>query len=182
MRLSKPVLVAGVGLVALTLLVGFFTVGSAASGTVRWRHIRGLSSSVGLTTSNTVVLNTIGLGTGVTYPGQFPWSTTSGDASVNLETGRLDFEVSGLVLGGAAPTGTALPFTSVIGRLVCDTDGPGNSTVVDTPPVPLTPQGDAEFHGEVGPFPLACSEPDIAFLLVNSATGRWIAYGAVRTP
>jgi hypothetical protein len=69
--------------------------------------------------------------------------------------------------------------------VICDTNGSssaGNSTNVDTPLVPLSPQGDAAFHGNIGPLPSACSQPDIAFLIVNPNTGRWIAYGAIRTP
>jgi hypothetical protein len=74
----------------------------------------------------------------------------------------------------------------VKGTLVCDTDGDvtGNSTLADTPLVPLSAQRDAEFSGNVGPLPSACSLPDIASLvrISSTPTNRWIANGAVRTP
>ncbi len=76
------------------------------------------------------------------------------------------------------------------GTLVCDVNGSagGNSVLVDTPPVPLSAQGDAQFNGNVvGPLPAVCSsEPDIAFLIriqvLGAFAGRWIAAGAVRIP
>jgi len=57
--------------------------------------------------------------------------------------------------------------------------------LVDSPPVPLSLQGDAEFNGTVQ-LPAAClNQPDIAFLIriVGGVTNdRWIANGAVRRP
>ena len=65
-----------------------------------------------------------------------------------------------------------------MGTLVCDTNGSaggGNSVLVSTPLVPLSPQGEADFNGDLGPLPAACmSEPDIAFL-VRSVTGVYFA-------
>ena len=47
------------------------------------------------------------------------------------------------------------------------------------PLVTLSDEGNARFHGSVGPLPAACtSEPDMAFL-VRIGAGRWIANGAV---
>ena len=74
--------------------------------------------------------------------------------------------------------------------VVCDVDGSaggGNSVLVDTPAVPLSAQGDAQFSGKVGPLPAGCSsEPDIAFVLrivqPVAFADRWIAAGAVRIP
>jgi len=80
---------------------------------------------------------------------------------------------------------TRAAITRVKGTLVCDTKGSagvGNSTLVDTPLVPLSAQGDAEFRGSVGPLSGACViEADIAFV-VRIGAGRWIANGAVRRP
>jgi hypothetical protein len=164
-------------LAAIALSVGFCTVSSAqALQVVRWEDIRGLSSPIGLDVNNNVILNTIGL----TVPGQRPWSTRSGHASIDLLTGSVNFMVHGLVLAGGSGIGSTSPFTEVVGRLVCDTFG--SPVLVDTPPVSLSPQGDAAFHGNVSPLPAACSESNIAFLLVNPTTDRWIAFGAVHTP
>jgi hypothetical protein len=164
-------------LISIALSVGFCTVSSAQeTQVVQWEDIRGLSSPIGLDVNNNVVLNSIGL----TVPGQRPWSTRSGHASIDLMTGHLNFAVHGLALAGGSGIGTTSPFTQVVGRLVCDTFG--SPVLVDTPPVSLSPQGDAAFHGSVSPLPAACSKPNIAFLLVNPTTGRWIAFGAVRTP
>jgi hypothetical protein len=72
-----------------------------------------------------------------------------------------------------------------MGTLVCDTDGSaggGNSVLVSTPHVFLSPQGEADFDGDLGPLPAACvSEPDIAFL-VRSVTGVYFAAAIVREP
>src|SRR5574342_27889 len=185
MRFSKLVLAGMVSLVAVPLSLGVCAVGNAQAQVVRWDDIRGVSSPIGLNVDNTEILNAIGSGSGSTDPGQRPWSTKSGSAKIQLATGRVDFAVHGLVLAGGVGIGTTSPFTQVLGRLVCDLDGSasdGNSVLVDTPVVPLSPQGDAAFLGNVGPLPAACSEPDIAFLLVNPDTDRWIAFGAVRTP
>jgi hypothetical protein len=164
-------------LVAITLSVGFCTAsGAQAPQVVRWEEIRGLSSPIGLDVNNNVVLNTIG----TTVPAERPWSTRSGHASIDLMTGRLNFVVQGLTLAGGSGIGTTSPFTQVVGRLVCDTFG--SPVLVDTPPVSLSLQGDAAFHDDVSPLPAVCSEQNIAFLLVNPTTARWIAFGAVRTP
>ena len=89
------------------------------------------------------------------------------------------------MLAGGNGIGTRAAITEVKGTLVCDTDGSagaGSSTLVDTPLVPLSAQGDAEFRGSVGPLPGACfTEADIAFV-VRIGAGRWIANGAVRRP
>ena len=185
MRLVKAVITGSASIVVLVGSAGFSTDSAAEPQVVRWHDIRGLSSSVGLNVDNTLVVNLIGAGTGASPPGQRPWSTTSGHAQVELGTGEIDFIVRGLVLAGGVGIGTTSPFTEVVGRLVCDTNGSsslGNSTIVDTPSVPLSPQGDAVFHGNIEPLPSACSQPDIAFLIVNPSTGRWIAFGAIRTP
>jgi hypothetical protein len=126
--------------------------------------------------------NIVGSGSGQVAGGGQPWSVTDGNASVDLRTARIKFNVRGLVLAGGNGIGTPGAITQVKGTLVCDTDGSaggGNSTVIDTPPVTLSPEGDARFSGELGVLPSACAtEPDIAFL-VRIGPGRWIANGAV---
>ena len=72
--------------------------------------------------------------------------------------------------------------TQVKGTLVCDTTGSlsADSTLVDTPLVTLTPQGNARFAGQVGPLPPSClNSPNIA-LLIRVSAGIWIAAGEVR--
>jgi hypothetical protein len=140
---------------------------------VRWDEIIGIIQAG----------NAVGTGSGQVLGGGQPWSATRGAATVNLATGDVAFRVEGLVLAGGSSIGTPAAITTVKGTLVCDADGSGsgNSTLVDTPLVPLSPQGDAEFHGSVGSLPAACLEPDIAFL-IRIGAGRWIANGAVRRP
>jgi hypothetical protein len=147
----------------------------AADPNIRWADIVGIIQAG----------NLVGSGGGQVTGGGQPWSTTRGSATVNLNTGDIHFRVEGLVLAGGNSIGTRDAITEVKGTLVCDTDGSagaGSSTLVDTPLVPLSAQGDAEFNGSVGPLPGACiSEADIAFV-VRIGAGRWIANGAIRRP
>jgi hypothetical protein len=127
----------------------------------------------------------VGSGTGAVNAAGAPWVATGGKARVNLTTGELGFRITGLVLADTSAVGTPGNNPQVMGTLVCDTDGSasgGNSVLVPTPRVPLSPQGDAEFNGDLFPFPAACvNEPDIAFL-VRSVTGVYFAAGIVRVP
>jgi hypothetical protein len=110
--------------------------------------------------------------------GGLPWTATGGQATVNLATGHIEFNVRGLVLNGGNSTGTPDAITDVKGRLVCN---PGSATaqaVLDTATVPLSPQGDAQFHGDLGSVPSPCSNP--LFLIRIVPAGRWVATGAVR--
>jgi opacity protein-like surface antigen len=107
-----------------------------------------------------------------------PWSTLGGEARVNLRTGHVEFEVRGLVLAGGNSIGTPDGITQVKGTIVCN-PGP-TQFVVDTPLVPLSAQGDAEFEGNLSPFPTVCTPTNLAFL-VRIAADRWIANGAVRS-
>jgi hypothetical protein len=143
-------------------------VSPAAADTVRWRTIIGIEDA-----GNTV--GNIGGG------GQ-PWSTLGGRAKVDLASGRVDFEVEGLVLAGGNTIGTPGAIDQVKGTIVCIV-GPANSPTTlafDTPLVPLSAQGNAEFSGSVGPIPSTCNSSNTAFL-VRIAAGRWIANGAVRS-
>lgn len=109
-----------------------------------------------------------------------PWSTLGGEANVNLRSGHIEFEVRGLALAGGNAIGTPDGVNQVKGTIVC---GPGNPTpfVTDTPLVPLSAQGDAEFEGSLGPLPSVCTPTNVAFL-VRVAANRWIANGTVRSP
>jgi len=136
------------------------------SNNVSWKRV------IGIIQAGNMVGN-------ITGGGQ-PWITLGGEANVNLRSGRVEFEVRGLVLAGGNSIGTPDAINQVKGTIVC---GPGTPTqfVADTPLVSLSAQGDAEFEGNVGPFPSVCTPANIAFL-VRIAAGRWIANGAVRSP
>jgi hypothetical protein len=126
-----------------------------------------------------------GSGTGAVNSAGAPWVTTGGRARVDLASGDIRFEITGLVRADGNDVGTPGTNTQVRGTLVCDTNGSaggGNSVLVPTPLVDLSAQGDAEFAGNVGPLPAAClSETDLAFLIRNPG-GSWFAAGIVRIP
>ena len=111
---------------------------------------------------------------GISGGGQ-PWSARSGEASVDLHTGEVEFEVRGLVLAGGNAIGTPGAVASVAATLVC-----GVGVSVAAPPAPLSAQGDAEFDGVVA-IPAGCKGENIGFLL-TAPNGQWIANGSVRTP
>jgi hypothetical protein len=152
----------------------------AADPVVGWREVVGIIQPG----------NVVGSGTGAVTGGLLPWVTTGGAARANLETGRIEFVVKGLVLAGGNPIGTRADITAVRATLVCDTNGSaggGNSTLVQTAAVPLSLDGDAHFSGDIGSLPAACmNETDLALLIriaeVNgvAVSGPWIAFGAVR--
>lgn len=177
--MSSGFLRTGLPAVALALL-GILVQGpvdlvhaSLAETEVEWRQIVGIISPG----------NTVGSGAGKVTGGGAPWFASGGSAEANLTTGDVRFHVDGLVLAGGNTIGTPSPVTSVKGTLVCDTTGvlnSGNSTVVDTALVTLSPEGNARFKGNLGTLPLACtSQPSIAFLIRTSG-GAWIASGMVR--
>ncbi len=193
MRFSKLLMVGTVSLFTLPWLIGLST-GTAQAGEVRWERIVGIVQTGDVVGSGATQA---GSGAGSAL-GAAPWVTTEGKARVKLEAGKVKFDVEGLVLAVGSsgtltglPIGTPGPVTKVKGTLVCDLDGSagvgGNSTLVDTPAVDLSAQGDAQFNGNVGSLPAVCSsEPDIAFLIriavPTGFAGRWIAFGAVRIP
>jgi len=192
MRFSKLLMVGTVSFFTLPWLIGLST-GTAQAGEVKWERIVGIVQTGDLVGAGPVQP---GSGPGSAL-GAAPWVTTEGEARVKLEAGKVKFDVEGLVLAVGSsgtftglPIGTPGPVTRVKGTLVCDLDGSagsGKSTLVDTPAVDLSAQGDAEFNGNVGPLPAAClNEPDIAFLIrivdPSAFLGRWIAFGAVRIP
>jgi hypothetical protein len=162
-------------LLTLQLALVAFAPGAALAGDphIQWSDVRGIIQPMAL----------VGTNSGAVMGGGAPWSTTSGHVDVNLDRGRINFEVRGLVLAAGNSIGTPDSVTMVKGTLVCDTNGSltGNSALVDTDLVELDEQGNAHFNGAVGAFPAECSEPDIAFL-VRTGGGAWIAYGAVRRP
>lgn len=166
---------AGALILAVHVALMAFTPGAALAGDqhIQWSDVRGIVQPGA----------TVGTGSGQVTGGGAPWSTTGGRVEVNLDHGRINFEVRGLVLAAGNSIGTRDGVTTVKGTLVCDTNGSltGDSALVETSLVTLDGQGDAHFDGVATVFPPECSEPDIAFL-VRTASGAWIAFGAVRRP
>ncbi|HKW55694.1 MAG TPA: hypothetical protein VJO12_18550 [Stellaceae bacterium] len=166
-RVFAPAMAAGAAAVALLTTVA----GPAAadSSSVRWKTI------IGIIQAGNVVA-------GIGGDGQ-PWSTLGGEARVDLASGETEFEVRGLVLAGGNAIGTPDGIASVKGTLVCAA-GTANQVVRDTAGVTLSAQGDAEFDGNIGPIPAACTPTNTAFLvrINNPPPGdRWIVNGAVRS-
>ena len=151
-------------LLLLPLLLTTAAFAADDDSTVRWRTIIGNINDPGV--SNTVA--------GIPSGG-LPWTTTQGNARVNLKTGMVAFSVQGLVLNGGNASGTPGPVTSVKGTLVCNAGTPSQA-VLDTATVPLSDEGDAEFVGNLGSVPLVCANP----LFLIRAGNSWIATGAVR--
>ena len=132
---------------------------------VRWKTIIGNINDPGV--SNPVA--------GIPSGG-LPWTTLRGNASVDLRTGKIAFNVEGLVLNGGNASGTPGPVTSVKGTLVCN-PGTSSQAVLDTATVPLNQEGDAVFIGNLGSIS-ACANP--LFLIRIPTNDSWIATGAVR--
>jgi hypothetical protein len=139
--------------------------------TVRWLDIIGVITAQGVANP---ISDNISSGT-------FAWSTSSGNARVDLATGAASFDVQGLVINGTAFSGTPGPVTAVTGTLVCN---PGDQTemAIDTAAVPLDAQGDAKFNGTIPAIPAVCANPLflVRIAVPAGAAGRWIATGAVR--
>ena len=138
---------------------------------VRWQNIVG-----NITVSNNDAVAGIN-------PGTTPWSAVGGRARVNLATGRVSFDVDGLVLNGGNATGTRGGVDQVEGSLICDA-GQQDQTILTTPPVPLDARGNADFSGTFHTIPGTCTNP--LFLIrigpdLPGANQRWIATGAVRS-
>ena len=117
------------------------------------------------------------------------WTTTEGRAEVDLDHGRVEFSVKGLVLAddpSFTNIGTPGLVTLVKGTLVCNDTQPGVPELVDTDAVGLSSRGDASFRGHVD-LPASCvAEPrDMVFLIriadpENFLFDLYNAFGAVR--
>jgi hypothetical protein len=158
-------------IVCSTLFLVVFACASSAQviPVLRWERIVGNINAPGV--NNPVA--------GVPSGG-LPWTTTAGAASVNILNGAITFQVQGLVLVGGNFTGTTDQVTTVLGTLICNAGTP-TQAFIDTPPVPLSPVGDAQFTGTLVGIPAACATP-IFLIRQNTPTpGPWIATGAVLT-
>ena len=148
-------------LLSLALCAGAF---AQTDTVVRWRGIEGVITAPGI--DNPV---------GQIHSGAGPWTTKSGSARINLDTGEGSFEVEGLVLNGGNASGTPGQVASVIGTFVCN---PGNAlgspeTAIDTPAVSLSAAGDAELSFKIN-IPAVCNNP---LFLIRVGSGKWIATG-----
>ena len=140
---------------------------------VRWKSVVGV---IATQQDTNPVSNNIDSGT-------FAWSTAGGSARVNLATGAVAFNVEGLVINGTQFSGTPGPITSVTGTLVCNA-GTDQEFTLDSPPVNLSPSGNARFSGSLsdGQPISSCGNPLFLIRIFNvpPARGRWIATGAQR--
>ena len=179
MRLSKIIISVSALLIGICVAL-VATTAQAENNHVQWERILGVivpgTAAGGL---NVVAgVESVGLS----------WAVTRGKAKVNLETGRMMFDVKGLVLRAAPPIaaspviGVPSPLVTMVkGTVVCNSTGA--VVLVDTAVVPLSAQGNARFHGTVA-LPSVCE--NAAFLIrvadSNFLFDRWIAHGAVRKP
>ena len=158
------------GKVLAAAAIAFLTlsiVSPAKADNIRWQTIVGIIQPA----------NLVGNITGTGAPDDTWWSRSRRSGQ-----GSLGFRRAGISAGGRNSIGTPGAITMVTGTLICGA-GTANLTF-DTPPVPLSPQGDADFSGTIGPIPTTYSATNVAFLIRiagGANAGRWIANGAVRT-
>ena len=116
------------------------------------------------------------------HGGATAWTTTGGQAVVDLKSGATVFEVEGLVINGTASTGTPGPISKVMGTLVCNA-GQAGEMIYNTTPVSLSTRGNAGFSGSLGAIQAPCNNPLFLVRIAQpaGALGRWIATGAVRS-
>ena len=118
------------------------------------------------------------------------WTARRGWARVYLKRDLIRFQVKGLVLASqpnpavaGVVIGAPSPAAGLVkGTLLCNADTTGTPHF-DTDPVPLSPQGEASFSGNVAGLPANC--PNAAFLIrISGGTldGLWIAAGMTRKP
>jgi hypothetical protein len=160
----KTLTTAAFGAVLLTAIAS----PSQAQNIVVWGKIIGIAQAK----------NVVG---GIAGAGQ-PWSAREGGGVfVELTNSSIEFAVVGLVLAGGNAIGTTGGVTQIKGTLVC---GPGSASpkVIDTPLVPLSAQGNAQFSGSFSSSTASCSATDVAFLVRNAASGAWIGNGSIRMP
>jgi hypothetical protein len=155
---------------ALTLLlvVAASPLAAGADTVVHWKTIVGLITAPG--TPNPVA----GISSGL-----FPWTTTGGQASIDLTTGQIEFNVLGLVLDGSNFSGTRGDIAMVKGTLVCNPTA-ATPDIIDAPAVPLSPQGDAQFEGSLASAPPSLCANPLFLIRIPAPVNRWIGTGSVR--
>src|SRR5262245_36431816 len=122
----------------IVALAGFLLATLCASSSfaadVRWKHIVGVITASD--DPSTQAAENINVPVGNVKSASFAWSARDGHARVNLDNGRTDFEVHGLVIIGQAFSGTTGPVQSVTGTVVCN-PGTQNEAPRDTPDVAI---------------------------------------------
>jgi len=179
------------GLIALSVITtlvlpsGPIHAGQDDGNVVKWKQMVGFAISPGSTIPGSTMI-------GGVQGSPFPWTVYDGNAWVHLNSGQVKFQVKGLVLASSTPlavAGTIGLATKVKGTLVCNGLSNVTSALVDTPAIPLDPQGNASYVGNVA-VPTDCFlTPDkLAFVIRVAEAGNpvlvdlWIAVGVVRTP
>ncbi len=165
---------------SVVLILGLVaTTAQADDAKVKWERIKGVIVPGSVLGGFNVVGGVDSLG--------FSFTTEKGNAKLNLATGRLRFDVEGVMLAGTPGTnviGTRGSATQTVkGTVVCNASS-GPVVLVDTPPVPLSFQGDAEFDGIVD-LPAVCEDTAFLIRVADPTIGlfnKWFAYGAVRRP
>ena len=153
----------------LSLIVA--SIAFADGSVVRWDSIVGVITTPGVDNPVADI-----------HGGATAWTTTGGQAAVDLKSGATVFDVDGLVINGTASSGTPGPISKVTGTLVCN-PGQAGENVYDTTPVPLSARGEAAFSGSLGPIQTPCNNPLFLIRIAQpaGALGRWIATGVVRS-
>jgi len=174
----------------IVALVGFILASMCASSSfaadVHWKHIIGVITASDDPTTDAA--ENINVPVGKIKSASFAWSARDGHARVDLDTGRADFEVHGLVIIGQAFSGTTGPVQTVTGTLVCNA-GQQTEVPLDTADVPIDSNGNARFSGMIQGIPATCASPVFLIRIANlsipenpgQARGFWIATGTERT-
>jgi len=151
------------------LLMSVIAAPATASPLVSWRFINGL-------------VDTTNPAHGVEPAGR-PWTTITGNATIDLGAQTVQFQVTGLTLASGDAIGTTGNVTQVSGLISCPIQG--GFSFATTPTVALNPQGDATFSGTfLNPPSLTCTPSNVAFFIVihtpPSAVTPYIAFGSSR--
>jgi len=167
-------------------LVGFVLAALCASpalaADVHWKHMVGIITATDNPATQTAEnFNPVGN----VQASTFAWSARDGHARVSLDTGKVDFEVHGLVINGSIFSGTAGPVNAVTGTLVCNPGDPTTEVELDTSDVSIDSQGNARFSGTIPGIPATCANPVFLVRIAtianpqnpNGARGFWIATG-----
>jgi hypothetical protein len=170
---------------AIVLLCGghLLAAGHDNDSVVSWRNVAGVITAPNVDNPAAVVTNGQNVLNQI-HSGTLPWVVRQGTARVDLSTGSVQFSVRGLVLVGGNASGTAGPINQIVGTLVCN---PGSSNlnqpqaILDTPPVTLSLDGNANFNGELtDQVPFGCDSP-LFLIRIGPAfgefAGRWLATG-----
>jgi hypothetical protein len=168
-----------VGVVLATLCAS-----SSFAADARWKHMVGVITATDNPATQTAEnFNPVGN----VNPATFAWAVRDGQAHVDLDSGKTNFETHGLVIIGQIFSGTTGPVQTVTGTLVCN---PGTQTEadLDTPDVPIDSNGNARFSGMIPGIPASCANPVFLVRIAtianpenpNGARGFWIATGTER--